>query len=117
MPLAVVFKAAFPTVTYHSVHAKQRLLQLLLAVIHIVKDRQKHQSELYLMEKIVGLEYGKLAGFLSRNFEVLSRKKQELKQLFEVTSNREKELIRYAVYKASGATSIEAVESLAQTQD
>ena len=112
VPLAVVFKAAFPTVTYHSVNAKRRLLQMPVVAFR-VKGLQKGQSQLYLMEKIEGLDYGQLANFLSKNIEQLSRKqgitKEELKQLLRITqSERERECIRYAIYKTSGATPTEA---------
>lgn len=105
VPLAVVFKAAFPTVTYHSVNAKRRLLQMPVVAFR-VKGLQKGQSQLYLMEKIEGLDYGQLANFLSKNIEQLSRKqgitKEELKQLLRITqSERERECIRYAIYKTS----------------
>lgn len=106
VPLALAFRTAFPTVTYHPFHAKRRLLQMPLVAIRITKDKVKQQSELYLLEKIEGFDYEKLANFISRNVEQLQRKqgitKEELKQLFEIT---ERELIRYAVYKASGTTS------------
>ena len=65
------------------------------------------------MEKTEGFDYEQLANFLSKNIEQLSRKqgitKEELKQLLKITqSERERECIRYAIYKTSGATPTEA---------
>lgn len=110
--MAVVFKEAFPTVTYLSVNAKRRLLQMPVVAIRI-KGVKKGQNELYLMEKIEGLNYGQLASFLSENAQKMMKKqgitKEELKQLLTITqSERERELLRYAVYKTSGATPTEA---------
>ena len=49
--LPVLFRASVPKLTYHSVNAKRRLLQMPL-VIFRVKKSQKHQSELFVMEKV-----------------------------------------------------------------
>ena len=57
VPLADVFKAVFPTVTYHSLNAKRRLLQMPVVAIR-VKGLLNGQSKLYLMEKVEGLDYG-----------------------------------------------------------
>lgn len=106
VPLAVVFKAAFPTVTYHSVNAKRRLLPMPVVAFRV-------KGALHLMEKIEGLDYRQLANFLGKNVKQLPRKqgitKEELKQLLTITqSERERECIRYAIYKTSGATPTEA---------
>ena len=106
-----MFKAAFPTVTYHSVNAKRRLLQMPVVVIRIA-GLLKGQGELYLMEK-TEFDYELLVNFLSKNIKQFSKKhgitKQELKQLLTITqSERERECIRYAIYKTSGASPTEA---------
>ena len=54
VPLSRVFKSVFPNATYHSGNAKRRLLQMPLVAMHI-------QNELFLIEKIKGLEYSLLA--------------------------------------------------------
>ena len=110
--LSVVFKAAFPAVTYHPINAKRRLLQMPLVAIRISRP-QKCQSQLYLLEKSEGFDYAKLTRFLSNNIAAASARKgivkEELKELLKLTqSERERKCIRYAVYKASGASPSEA---------
>ena len=109
--LSVVFKAAFPAVTYHAINVKRRLLQMPLVAIRI-RGLQKGHSELYLLEKSEGFDYVKLTRFMCNNMPTLARKgilKEELKQLLRLTqSERERECLPYAVYKASGAFPSEA---------
>lgn len=110
--LSLLFKASFPNVTYHSVNAKRRLLQMPL-VIFRVKKSEKRQSELFVMEKAEGFNYQGLISFLNKSLSQKSRPqgitREEIKQLLKITqSDRERECIRYAVYKASGATPTEA---------
>ena len=49
---------------YHSSHAKQRLLQMLVAVIHVGAPTSGC-SELLVMELIQGVDYQKFAYFLN----------------------------------------------------
>ena len=109
VPVCVVFEKAFPVSTYLSSNAKRRLLQMPLVALRISKS--EHQSELYLMEKIDGFNYEKLVEILRvqmiDNGNRISR--DELKQLIAITqTEREKELIRYAVYRSSNVTSSQA---------
>ena len=48
--MATVFKTIHPNVTYHAQNAKRRLLQMPVVAIRIWR-------ELYLMEKISGLNF------------------------------------------------------------
>ena len=71
------------------------------------------QKELFLIEKIKGLEYPMLASFLqgklSKSQEQQGITKEELKQLLTLTkSDRERECIRYAVFRASGVSQTKA---------
>lgn len=103
--MSVVFKKAYPTVTYQYLNAKRCLLQMPAVAFRI--------KELYLslMEKITGLHYKQLVQFLSRHVQSQRKEmimKDELKQLFSITQNeRERELIHYCLFKASGMTSSE----------
>ena len=101
VPVSVVFKKPFPVSTYLSSNAKRRLLQMPLVALRISKS--EHQSDLYLMEKIDGFNYEKLVESLRvqmiDNGNRITR--DELKQLIAITqTEREKELIRYAVYRS-----------------
>ena len=102
VPLAKTFKTVCPGVTYHVGNAKQRLLQLLIIAMHI-------HDELYLMEKIEGLDYSHLTTFLSSKLSQSHKKqgisKDQLEKLFLVTQNeRERACLRVACYKMSGFT-------------
>ena len=82
-------------------------------VIFRVKKSEKRQSELFVMEKAEGFNYQGLISFLNKSLSQKSRPqgitREEIKQLLKITrSDRERECIRYAVYKASGATPTEA---------
>lgn len=106
--LAQVFKTAFPCIDYHSSHAKQRLLQMPVAVFRVGAPTSG-RSELLVMELVQGVDYQKLALFLNARCSPTSTKatpnltKCELKQLLSFSqSDRERESIRFAVYKASG---------------
>ena len=111
VPVSTIFKQVFPTITYTSSNAKRHLLQMPAVAFQIKK--QKGQSELYLMEKVNGVNYERLAYFFTENIQKVVREhgitKEELKKLLTLTQNeRERELIKYAVYKTSGATPSEA---------
>lgn len=102
VPLAKTFKTICPGVTYHAGNAKRRLLQLPIIAMRI-------HDELYLMEKIEGLDYSHLTTFLSAKLSQSHKKqgisKDQLKELFLVTQNeRERECLRVACYKMSGFT-------------
>ena len=105
-PLSRVFKSVFPNATYHSGNAKRRLLQMPLVAMCI-------QNELFLIEKIEGLKYPLLVSFLqgklSRSQVQQGITKDELKQLLTLAkSDRERECIQYAVFRASGISQTKA---------
>lgn len=94
----------FPTVSYHSLNAKRRLLQMPSVCIRI-------HGDLFLMEKISGLDYTTFASFLEgrelKRHQGIT--KEGLRDLLILDKNdRERECIRYAVYKASGVTQTKA---------
>ena len=67
----------------------------------------------FLIEKVEHVDYKRLACFFTENLQKMVREhgitKEELKQLLSLTQNeRERELIKYAVFKTSGATPSEA---------
>jgi hypothetical protein len=104
--LSVVFKKVFPQATYRSFNAKRRLLRIPLVAISIRK-------ELYLMEKVTGFNYNSLVLFLKAhsNFSTVEcgMQKSDLKALLSIVKgDREKECIRYAIYKCSNMTQTQA---------
>ena len=58
----------FPSATYHTINAKRRLLQMPLVAI-----RLQYTKELYLMEKVDGLDYEKLVKFLNSQCSIHQR--------------------------------------------
>jgi hypothetical protein len=85
--MATVFKTVFPNVTYHAVNAKRRLLQIPLVAIRI-------WGELYLMEKVDGLNYPIITGFIANQKQKreVGMIKSELKQLLTIaTTEKERE--------------------------
>lgn len=63
------------------------------------------------MEKIANFDYTQLVKFLNQTVQPKKQgiTKEELKQLFKLTKTEsERECIRYAIYKSSGATQTEA---------
>ena len=112
LPLRTVFRTYFPDVTYHSVNAKRLLLQMPLVAVRLQSKGDK-RGELFLMEFVKDLDYEKVVGFLNREFDKASGKKTLTKAdvrsiLSLAQSDRERETISYAVYKASGITSNQA---------
>ena len=104
--LSSVFKAIFPNVTYHSHNAKSRLLAMPVVAMRLM-------GELYVMEKNDNLDYPALLAFLNTKLSQSKAQrgfsKHELKQLLSIAqSEREKECIRYAVYKAPSITPSQA---------
>lgn len=75
--LKYVFTTIFPSVTYHANNARRRLLQMPLVAI-----RLQCCKELYLMEKVDGLDYEKLVKFINSQMQHSSKmgmSKDELK--------------------------------------
>ena len=63
--MAEVFRSAFHSVTYHSLNAKRRLLQMPLIAFR-VRNANNGNSELFLMERIDGVDYEALGCFLTQ---------------------------------------------------
>ena len=112
--LSQVFKRAFPSSEYHSYHAKRRLLHMPIVFIHVGKPASGC-SELLLMELILGANYRKVAEFLNARFGTQSTEatpnltRSELQDLLAFAqSDRERECIRVAAFKASGLSSTAA---------
>lgn len=128
-PLSHVFKTVFPNVSYNSGIAKRRLLQMPTAVVRIEK-KSPSAAELYIMEKFENFDYACLVKFLNtlsssrlsepRDQPITS---EQVKELLSVTQNeRERECVRFAIYKATGVTPTAArrlfgFENMAQRED
>ena len=100
VPVSKAFRIAFPQVTYHQKNAKRRLLQMPVIILRI-------QGTLFLMEKKDVFDYTGLAKYLNiaEPHNVKGITKEEVKRLMLLTqSDRERELVRYIVHKASGGT-------------
>ena len=63
-----VFTTISPSITYHTINAKRRLLQMPLVAICL-----QYSKELYLMEKVDGLDYEKLVKFLNSQMQHTSK--------------------------------------------
>ena len=104
--LSLVFKTVFPSVTYLSANAKQRLLRLPLVALQI--NSSHNQTELYLMEKF---NYSQFTTFLGDKMSVSRQPgltKIELSRLMKLAqSRRERECIKYAAFKSAGLTATE----------
>jgi len=74
VPLSLVFRTAFPDVTYGATPAKQRLLQMPLVVIRI-GEPHRGNSQLYIMEYVHGMNYVNLSQFW--NFTYSTSKDQQ----------------------------------------
>ena len=108
IPLSLVFRTAFPDVTYGATPAKRRLLQMPLVVIRI-GEPHRGNSQLYIMEYVHGMNYGNLAQFLETSWISHTARpkisKEEMKKVLAIAqSDRERECLRYAIYRASGLT-------------
>ena len=97
-----VFTAAFPSVTYHMMNAKRKLLQMPLVAF-------QGNKEVFLMELVEGVDYLKVVHFINAcmvsNTGSKSMSKLELNKLLLLArTDREKELVKHATFRASGLT-------------
>ena len=104
------FKFAFPSQVYKSDIAIQRFLQMPLASIR-VGTPQSGKSAWFLVEYVEGVDYVNFARFSESVFKfrnpttLIGMDKNKIKALLGLaTSDRERELIRYSVFKSSGLT-------------
>ena len=113
--LKQAFTTAFPTVTYTQFNAKRLLLQMPLVCLRL--DYKPGKSECILIEYHDRVNYKNLLQLLQNVIPsaVVDTKmdKSLLRALLGLCqSDRERESIRYAVFKASGFTSTQLVHSL-----
>lgn len=107
--LSSVFKTVFPEVTYHTPYAKRRLLQMPVVAIRI-QEPSSGRAEIHIMELISGVDYLKLGHFLNacankKSTPTPSMSKAELKELLHLAqSDKERQLVRYTAFRASGLT-------------
>lgn len=107
--LSTIFRAVFPNVSYRSSNAKRLLFRMPLVAIFINKEQ-------YIMEKIDGFNYISLSNFLasdaiqsSKEVKEFGMRKNDLKDLLSIVKGeKERECIRYAVYKCSTLTQTQA---------
>ena len=109
--LKQAFTMAFPTVTYTQFNAKRLLLQMPLVCLRL--DYKHGKSECILIEYHDGVNYKNLLQLLQNVIPsaVVDTKmdKSLLRALLGLCqSDRERESIRYAVFKVSGFTSTQA---------
>lgn len=106
--LHTVFSQAFPCVTYHTLNAKSRILQMPVVAIR-VQCQTVEKSEILVTELINGIDYSSvlrfLDNFIAKNSRVSkpSLSKDELAQILSLsTSDKERELIKCTAFLASG---------------
>lgn len=103
--LSALFKQVYPGIVYKADTAMSRLLRLPLACIRI-GETSDGTSHLIVMESVKGADYEKIREIYSRCLKSMGSprlmSKDEVKQL--LTLNREKEMLRYAIFKSSGVT-------------
>ena len=106
--LSSLFKEAFPGVSYTSDSARKCLLQIPLVCIR-VGEPSDGTSQLLVFESTKGADYQKIRQILSANIKSSSLSstltKKDVKQLLGLAqSDRERECLRYAIFKSSGLT-------------
>ena len=113
--LREAFNAAFPTATYDITQAKRKFLQMPLVSIRIGKP-SSGTSYTLLMERIHNVDYVRMSLILNalhvahpQTVPVCGIDNSMVKQLLKLAqSDRERECIRYTVFKASGLTQTQA---------
>ena len=111
--LSSAYRSAFPLHTYKPDIARQRLLQMPLACIRL-GDLKKGTSCWYLVEYVQGVDYVKFACFANALQDTTASRsltidKGHVKALLGLArSDRERELIRYSVFKSSGLSATAA---------
>ena len=106
--VTTLFKRVYPQLSYNVDTAKQHLLRLPLVCIRI-GEVVDGKSYLVVMEKVNGADYGKIRELYNRSWKSIGSpdliKKEQVKDLLRLAeSGRERELLRYAIYKSSGLT-------------
>ena len=112
LSLKQAYTQHFPSVKYKSDHARRRLLQMPLACVRI--DFRPGVSECYILEHRPQTNYESIVSLLKNVVHKDSDKrsslsKHEVKSLLAICqSDRERECIRYAIYRSSGVTATQA---------
>ena len=117
--LSSVFRAAFPGSKYNSAYAKQRLLSMPVVAIR-VGSPSSGVSDVRVMELIAGVDYIQVEKMLSaHSLHQTSASnappitKAELQRLLSFAqSQREREQLTYAVFKATGLSATAARKHL-----
>lgn len=108
--LSDAYKTAFPHLKYRSQNALQLFLQMPMAAVRIGTP-QSGTSAWYLLEYIEGVKYFQVVQFLEAMLYSQQGSVQisELKALLGLAqSDRERELIRYSVFRSSGLSASQA---------
>lgn len=109
--LSKAFKMAFPTQQYKADIARQRMLQMPLACIR-VGTPESGTAAWFVVEYVEGVNYISFAHFSEALFGAGTRSQTvgidrgEIKALLGLAqSDREREIIRYSIFKTSGLSS------------
>ena len=112
--LSNTFRHVSPGVTYSAEHARKKLLQMPLASVRIGKACDG-KSFTVLVERFPGIESSTISHLLNGLVEVSKMhnpkhtKKSCVKMLLSLAqSDRDRETLRYAIFKASGMSQTEA---------
>ena len=106
-----MYSTAFPHLTYQPTQAKRRLLQMPIDALRLGEPSSGYAA-VQLMELVPGVDYFMIFHFLRASPHggcTPSVSKQELKHLLGLAqSNKERECLLYAEYKASGLSATQA---------
>ena len=115
--LSTAFHSAFPDVTYHAINAKRKLLKMPIAALR-VGNTASGTSCVYLFEHSESVNYHQLLQLLNHYHEKdssssVSITKADIRDILSLTtSDEERELIRYGVWKASGLSATGAARHM-----
>ena len=105
--LSAVFKGCFPHIRYKTDSAKRCLMCMPLASIR-VGEPSSGKSQTFVMELVPNADYNMVRHILMRFQPLATRKelcKEEVQDLLNLAqTHREKECLRYAIFKSSGMT-------------
>ena len=105
--MSYVFRQAFPGVSYKSVSAKKRLLRMPIATFRVGEPASgKSRVLVFLIEALpadCSNVYQRIIGLRKAQAATPSMSKDHLKEVLSLAQNvRERECIKYVVYKSSG---------------
>ena len=105
--LSTAFCSALPDVTYDAINAKHKLLKMPIAALR-VDNTASDSFCVYIFEHSESVNYHQLLQLLNHYHEnssssSVSITKADIRDILSLTtSDKERELVRYAVWKASG---------------